>query len=289
MCATPDALDLRVDIDGVVRQRANTRDLVRPIAQAAGRRHRIHDARAGRRAAGRRPRRRAAGARAGSASRSRSMAWARSRTRWSPRTTPRAPIMKRARVAYAGAMHDAAPHAAGAAACRRPRRGRRCRRVAAAVRRRDDRRAGPQLRRPREGARVRRARGAAGVPEGAGRAHRPSRADAPACRRHVHALRVRTGRGHRQAGRATCSARTRGASIAGYTVANDYAIRDYLENYYRPNLRVKNRDTCTVLGPWLVDAADVPDPAQPRAAHDGQRHGRRSRATRATSCSTSRA
>ncbi|WP_399683965.1 fumarylacetoacetate hydrolase family protein, partial [Xenophilus sp.] len=33
--------------------------------------------------------------------------------------------------------------------------------------------------------------------------------------------------------------------IAGYTVANDYAIRDYLENWYRPNLRVKNRDTCT--------------------------------------------
>ncbi|HUL67401.1 MAG TPA: fumarylacetoacetate hydrolase family protein [Burkholderiaceae bacterium] len=50
--------------------------------------------------------------------------------------------------------------------------------------------------------------------------------------------------------------------VAGYTVANDYAIRDYLENYYRPNLRVKNRDTCTVLGPWLVDAADVVDPHQ---------------------------
>lgn len=48
--------------------------------------------------------------------------------------------------------------------------------------------------------------------------------------------------------------------VAGYTVANDYAIRDYLENWYRPNLRVKNRDTCTVIGPWFVDAADVPDP-----------------------------
>jgi len=48
--------------------------------------------------------------------------------------------------------------------------------------------------------------------------------------------------------------------VAGYTVANDYAIRDYLENWYRPNLRVKNRDTCTVLGPWLVDAADVAAP-----------------------------
>jgi len=48
--------------------------------------------------------------------------------------------------------------------------------------------------------------------------------------------------------------------VAGYTVANDYAIRDYLENYYRPNLRVKNRDACTPLGPWLVSADEVPDP-----------------------------
>jgi 5-oxopent-3-ene-1,2,5-tricarboxylate decarboxylase / 2-hydroxyhepta-2,4-diene-1,7-dioate isomerase len=49
------------------------------------------------------------------------------------------------------------------------------------------------------------------------------------------------------------------AFVAGYTVANDYAIRDYLENWYRPNLRVKNRDGCTALGPWWVDAAEVPD------------------------------
>jgi 5-oxopent-3-ene-1,2,5-tricarboxylate decarboxylase/2-hydroxyhepta-2,4-diene-1,7-dioate isomerase len=48
--------------------------------------------------------------------------------------------------------------------------------------------------------------------------------------------------------------------VAGYCIANDYAVRDYLENWYRPNLRVKNRDGGTVLGPWLVDAADVPDP-----------------------------
>ena len=48
--------------------------------------------------------------------------------------------------------------------------------------------------------------------------------------------------------------------VAGYTVCNDYAIRDYLENWYRPNLRVKNRDAATVLGPWFVDAIDVPDP-----------------------------
>ena len=48
--------------------------------------------------------------------------------------------------------------------------------------------------------------------------------------------------------------------VAGYTVCNDYAFRDYLENWYRPNLRVKNRDTATILGPWFVEAADIPDP-----------------------------
>jgi len=48
--------------------------------------------------------------------------------------------------------------------------------------------------------------------------------------------------------------------IAGYTIANDYALREYLENYYRPNLRVKNRDFCTPLGPWLVAAGDIPNP-----------------------------
>ena len=47
--------------------------------------------------------------------------------------------------------------------------------------------------------------------------------------------------------------------VAGYCIANDYAVRDYLENWYRPNLRVKNRDGGTVLGPWLVDASDVSD------------------------------
>jgi 5-oxopent-3-ene-1,2,5-tricarboxylate decarboxylase/2-hydroxyhepta-2,4-diene-1,7-dioate isomerase len=68
-------------------------------------------------------------------------------------------------------------------------------------------------------------------------------------------LAVVIGRSARNVGRADAM-----RFVAGYTVANDYAVRDYLENYYRPNLRVKNRDTCTVLGPWLVDAADVSDP-----------------------------
>ena len=48
--------------------------------------------------------------------------------------------------------------------------------------------------------------------------------------------------------------------VEGYTIANDYAIRDYLENYYRPNLRAKNRAASTPIGPWLVDRDDVPDP-----------------------------
>lgn len=47
--------------------------------------------------------------------------------------------------------------------------------------------------------------------------------------------------------------------VAGYTVANDYAIRDFLENYYRPNLRVKSRDSLLPMGPWIVDKDDVAD------------------------------
>ena len=35
--------------------------------------------------------------------------------------------------------------------------------------------------------------------------------------------------------------------VAGYCIANDYAVRDYLENWYRPNMRAKNRDGATVL------------------------------------------
>ena len=48
--------------------------------------------------------------------------------------------------------------------------------------------------------------------------------------------------------------------VRGYTVANDYAIRNFLEPYYRPNLRVKSRDGGTALGPWLVDRDDIADP-----------------------------
>ncbi|NOI67866.1 fumarylacetoacetate hydrolase family protein [Vibrio sp. 99-8-1] len=47
--------------------------------------------------------------------------------------------------------------------------------------------------------------------------------------------------------------------VAGYTICNDFAIRDYLENYYRPNLRVKSRDSLCPIGPWLIDKDDVGD------------------------------
>ncbi|MGH7470253.1 MAG: fumarylacetoacetate hydrolase family protein [Cupriavidus necator] len=52
--------------------------------------------------------------------------------------------------------------------------------------------------------------------------------------------------------------------VAGYTVANDYAIRNFLEPYYRPNLRVKSRDGCTALGPWFVPRDEIPDPTDLR-------------------------
>jgi 5-oxopent-3-ene-1,2,5-tricarboxylate decarboxylase / 2-hydroxyhepta-2,4-diene-1,7-dioate isomerase len=47
--------------------------------------------------------------------------------------------------------------------------------------------------------------------------------------------------------------------VEGYTVCNDFAIRDYLENYYRPNLRVKSRDSLCPIGPWIIDRDDVAD------------------------------
>ena len=50
------------------------------------------------------------------------------------------------------------------------------------------------------------------------------------------------------------------AYIAGYTLCNDYAVRDFLENYYRPNLRVKNRHSTTPVGPYIVDKSLVPAP-----------------------------
>ncbi len=48
--------------------------------------------------------------------------------------------------------------------------------------------------------------------------------------------------------------------VKGYTVANDFVVRDFVINHFRPPVKPKNFDTFLPLGPWLVDAADVPNP-----------------------------
>lgn len=48
--------------------------------------------------------------------------------------------------------------------------------------------------------------------------------------------------------------------VKGYTVANDLVVRDFVVDHFRPPVKPKNFDTFLPLGPWLVDAADVPDP-----------------------------
>jgi 5-oxopent-3-ene-1,2,5-tricarboxylate decarboxylase / 2-hydroxyhepta-2,4-diene-1,7-dioate isomerase len=48
--------------------------------------------------------------------------------------------------------------------------------------------------------------------------------------------------------------------VQGYAVANAYVVRDYLDDDAAPNLRASGRDGCTPIGPWLVDAGDIRDP-----------------------------
>ena len=48
--------------------------------------------------------------------------------------------------------------------------------------------------------------------------------------------------------------------VAGYTVANDYAIRDYLENYYRPTCGSRTATAARRSGPGWWMPRDVPDP-----------------------------
>lgn len=48
--------------------------------------------------------------------------------------------------------------------------------------------------------------------------------------------------------------------VKGYTIANDVTVRDYITNYYRPPVKAKGWDTFGPIGPYLVDAADLPDP-----------------------------
>ena len=48
--------------------------------------------------------------------------------------------------------------------------------------------------------------------------------------------------------------------VGGYTVCNDFTVRDFVENFYRPPVKAKGFDTFGPIGPWVVDAADVENP-----------------------------
>ena len=259
----PDALDVRVRVDGQLVQRTTTAGMHARRGAADRRRQRLHDAGARRRADAGRGGRRAAGRAPGRRSRIDDR-----RPRHAANTAGGrggGGMKTRAASPTAGAVHDAVPHARRA--CSWPTAA--CwpktqvvwlppfevgTIIALGLNYADHvKELAKELDAQRQGR-------AAGLPEGPERADRPPRPHAPAGRRRLHALRVRAGGGHRPHGAQRVKRADAMAHVAGYTVANDYAVRDYLENWYRPNLRVKNRDGGTVLGPWLVDAADVPDP-----------------------------
>ncbi|WP_413113219.1 fumarylacetoacetate hydrolase family protein [Thaumasiovibrio sp. DFM-14] len=48
--------------------------------------------------------------------------------------------------------------------------------------------------------------------------------------------------------------------VGGYTVCNELTVRDYLEDYSRPPIKVKNLRGFGPLGPWIVDKEDIADP-----------------------------
>ncbi len=47
--------------------------------------------------------------------------------------------------------------------------------------------------------------------------------------------------------------------IAGYTIANDVTVRDYVGNFYRPPVRAKGYDSFGPVGPALVTPNEIPD------------------------------
>jgi 5-oxopent-3-ene-1,2,5-tricarboxylate decarboxylase/2-hydroxyhepta-2,4-diene-1,7-dioate isomerase len=47
--------------------------------------------------------------------------------------------------------------------------------------------------------------------------------------------------------------------VMGYTIGNEYTVRDFVGNYYRPPIKAKGHDTFGPMGPWLV-APDEIDP-----------------------------
>lgn len=48
--------------------------------------------------------------------------------------------------------------------------------------------------------------------------------------------------------------------VSGYTICNDFTVRDFVGNFYRPPIKAKGFDTFGPVGPWIVDAADIANP-----------------------------
>lgn len=58
--------------------------------------------------------------------------------------------------------------------------------------------------------------------------------------------------------------------VAGYTIANDVTIRDFVKDFYRPPVKAKCWDTFTPLGPYFVDGEVDPDDLELRAFVNGE-------------------
>ena len=50
-----------------------------------------------------------------------------------------------------------------------------------------------------------------------------------------------------------------GQVIAGYTIANDVTVRDFVGDFYRPPVRAKGYDSFGPTGPYLVTSDEIPD------------------------------
>lgn len=55
------------------------------------------------------------------------------------------------------------------------------------------------------------------------------------------------------------SAGQAGDVIAGYTIANDVTVRDFVRDFYRPPVRAKGYDTFGPVGPYIVSPDEIPD------------------------------
>ncbi|HEY5616016.1 MAG TPA: fumarylacetoacetate hydrolase family protein [Bacteroidota bacterium] len=49
--------------------------------------------------------------------------------------------------------------------------------------------------------------------------------------------------------------------VKGYTIGNDVTVRDFVKNFYRPPVRAKGYDTFGPIGPYIVTADEIPNPA----------------------------